>query len=392
MAMDMNFGNGFNRRRMGILALAGALAFQLGCAGTQQQRASNDDDVEYVWPLPPDPPRIKYVRSVHSEMDIGYEKTFAQKLTEALFGRTRMRALKKPLSTHVDRKGRLYVVDTGWRSVLIFDFENRRLEFLGTKGTGRLLRPLGITSDEKGYLYVTDPGGYRVMKYDSTWKYVSAFGGKNLLLRPSGIAVNSRLNRVYVVDTWMHHVKVFDSNTGKLLFVIGNDFPEAPEGVKAPPGTLDRYWNRGHAEGEFNFPTYIAIDSEGNVYVVDTLNFRVQVFNADGKFLRSFGEIGRAPGQFFRPKGIGIDSEDHIYVADAAFNNVQIFDKQGRLLLFFGTFGSGLADLRMPAGLFIDHKDRIYVVDQFNHRVQIYQYLGGGPSLEQEVITEKQRR
>ncbi|MDQ7062930.1 MAG: 6-bladed beta-propeller [candidate division KSB1 bacterium] len=385
-------GHGFSQRAISILVLAGALFLQFGCGGTQKGKISNDTDEEYVWPLPPDPPRIKYLRSVHSEMDIGYEKTFAQKMTEALFGRTRMRALKKPLSAHVDKKGRLYVVDTGWRSVLIFDFEKRRLKFLGTKGAGRLLRPLGIASDDEGYLYVTDPGGYRIMKYDSTWKFVKAFGGKNVLLRPSGIAVNSKLKRVYVVDTWMHQVRAFDSETGKLLFAIGNDLQEAPEGVTAPEGTLDRYWNRGHETGEFNFPTYIAIDSEGNIYVVDTLNFRVQVFNADGKFLRSFGEIGRAPGQFFRPKGIGIDSEDHIYVADAAFNNVQIFDKQGRLLLFFGTFGSGLADLRMPAGLYIDQKDRIYVVDQFNHRVQIYQYLGGGPSLEKEVITEKQRR
>ncbi len=374
---------------MAGMALAGGM-MALNCAGTNRPAPAETE--EYIWPLPPEPPRIKYIRSIHSELDVGYQKTLAQKISEAIFGRTRLRALKKPLSTHVDRAGRLYVVDTGWKSVVVFDFDRSRMDFLGTRGRGRLLNPLGITSDSEGNLYVADAGGARIMKYNKDLQFVTAFGGKTVLLRPTGMAVDTVRRRLYVVDTWLHQVKAFDYDSGKLLFTIGKDLPAAPDGVRAPEGTLDRYWNRGHDIGEFNFPTYIAVDKDGNIYVVDTLNFRVQIFSPEGRFLHTFGKVGRAPGQFFRPKGIGIDSEGHIYVADAAFNNIQIFDRQGRLLLFFGTFGSGLADLRMPAGLYIDKKDRIYVVDQFNLRVQVYQFLGGGPTRESELITEKERR
>jgi DNA-binding beta-propeller fold protein YncE len=128
------------------------------------------------------------------------------------------------------------------------------------------------------------------------------------------------------------------------------------------------------------------------LYVVDTLNFRVQIFTPNGKFIKTFGEIGNLPGNFYRPKGIGLDSEGHIYVSDASFSNVQIFDQDGRLLLSFGAFGSGLADLRLPAGLYINEHDQIYVVDQFNNRIQVYQFLGAKPVREKDLITKKERR
>ncbi len=345
----------------------------LSCAGTKKNTMPKPED--FVWPLPPAEPKIQFVKSIHSELALGPRKrSLARKIFEAFFGRPRLSALRKPLNVHVDKKDHLYVADSHWRKILIFDFKNKKLDILGKSGRGMLLNPLGVTTDDDGIIYVTDAGGQRVVLYNPDYSFRTAFGGKNVFVRPAGIAVNSKLNLIYVVDTWAHQVKVFDRKSHKYLFTIGR---HEKEGKKISQGSLDQTWNRSSDPGEFDFPTNIAIDSLGNIYIVDTMNFRVQVLDPRGHFLLSFGKIGNVPGTFSRPKGIALDNEGHIYVADAAFNNIQIFNKEGKLLLYFGSFGSGLADLRLPAGMYIDRHDRIYVADQLNHRIQVYQFLGG---------------
>ncbi len=374
------------------LALLAGLALVLlfsACAGSRESRPQEDAE-EFVWPLPPEQPRIRFVRSIHSELDVGQEKSLARKISEKIFGRSALRALRKPLAVHVDKQGRILVVDTGWHKVLIFDFANKRLEILGKKGSGRLLNPIGVTTDEQDRIYVTDAGGGRIMVYTPEGKFLHAFGGKTVLLRPAGIVINSELNRLYVVDTWAHQIKVFDKESGAFLFAIGRNEP-APDGdhAEVTGGALDQIWNRGSDPGEFRFPTFIAMDENGTLYVVDTLNFRVQIFSPEGKFIATFGEVGNMPGNMYRPKGISLDSDGHIYVADAAFSNIQIFDKDGRLLLNFGTFGSGTADMRLPADLYITKDDQIYVVDQFNHRIQVFEYLGAQQPGEKKPVTVK---
>lgn len=359
-----------------------------GCGGTRgSNNTANPED--FVWPLPPDPPKIKFVKSIHSEMDVGHKRSFVRRIYEAVFGRAPLRALKKPLVVHTDKSERILVVDSGWRKVLVFDFENNQLGVLGKSGRGRLLNPLGVTTDDNGQIYVADAGGQRIMIYDSEGKFLRAFGGKGILERPSGIAVNLKLGKIYVVDTWAHQIKVFDINSGNVLFTIGKKGEKTTNNIE---GALDYTWNRGDGPGEFRFPTQITIGPDGKLYIVDTLNFRIQIITALGEFVNMFGEVGNIPGTFYRPKGIGLDSEGHIYVSDAAFNNIQIFDTDGNLLLNFGSFGSGLADLRLPAGMHINDMDKIFVVDQFNNRIQVYQYLGGEPKKEKDLITEKERR
>jgi hypothetical protein len=102
-------------------------------------------------------------------------------------------------------------------------------------------------------------------------------------------------------------------------------------------------------------PTNIAAGPDGNLYVVETTNFRVQCFSAEGKPLRTVGQVGTGFGRFARPKGIAIDRAGRMYVGDAAFENVQLFDASGRLLLFFGQPGDGAEGLNLPAGVTMDY-------------------------------------
>jgi len=175
----------------------------------------------------------------------------------------------------------------------------------------------------------------------------------------------------------LHQVVVFNVS-GDLLTRIGRDEGEIRSSVdtsRNARGGTDVLENRGSAPGEFRFPSFATLDNNGRLYVTDQMNFRVQVFDAEGNFLNEFGKAGNVPGTFARPKGVALDSEGHIYVADAAFNNVQIFDAEGQILLAFGGMGFGEGELRLPTGIYLDGHDRIYVVDKLNSRIQAYEYL-----------------
>jgi len=92
---------------------------------------------------------------------------------------------------------------------------------------------------------------------------------------------------------------------------------------------------------------------------------------------KRFGKQGDRPGEFLRPKGVAIDSEGNYWVVDAAFNNVQIFSPKGELLMWVGQFGNVPGAFNLPLGIYIDKSQKVYVSDQLNHRVQIFQFMGG---------------
>jgi len=179
--------------------------------------------------------------------------------------------------------------------------------------------------------------------------------GEGVLKRPTGLALNPRSSELLVVDTLLSGILRFDLSTLAYKGILSGG---------------------GQAAGKLHYPTQVAVAPNGNIVVSDSLNFRVQVFSADGSFLREFGGAGDSPGRFARPRGVAVDSEGHIYVVDALFDNVQVFDEEGRLLLAFGSHGNGPGEFWLPAGIFIDSTDRIYVSDSSNHRVQVFRYLG----------------
>jgi DNA-binding beta-propeller fold protein YncE len=132
---------------------------------------------------------------------------------------------------------------------------------------------------------------------------------------------------------------------------------------------------RGDCDGCLLFPTFVAVDSGGNVYVSNTLNARIDVFDPDGKYLKRIGERGNSYGMFDKPKGVALDTFDNVYVVDSGWSNVQIFNQKGEVLLFFGGRGSNPGLLANPTGIAIDKRNRIYVADFLNYRVAVYQLV-----------------
>ena len=106
--------------------------------------------------------------------------------------------------------------------------------------------------------------------------------------------------------------------------------------------------------------------------MTDTLNARVQKFDAEGKFVKRFGERGNSWGMFDKPKGVASDSFGNLYVVDSGWSNIQMFNQKGQVLMFFGGRGPIPGMLQNPAPIAIDANNRIYVGDYLNHRVEVY--------------------
>ena len=124
--------------------------------------------------------------------------------------------------------------------------------------------------------------------------------------------------------------------------------------------------------GDFFNPFGVAVDSNKNLYVADTDNNRIQVFDSAGNFKFTFGSIGSGNSQFFSPFSIAVDNSQNIYVIDNGNNRVQVFDSAGNFKFKFGSSGSGNGQFSSPEGIGVDSSQNIYVADMLNHRVQIF--------------------
>ena len=110
----------------------------------------------------------------------------------------------------------------------------------------------------------------------------------------------------------------------------------------------------GTGEGQFNYPQGIAVDTLGNVYVVDAFNHRAQVFSSDGTFLGEWGGPGIGEGQFYYPQGIAVDTLGNVYVADAFNHRVQVLSSDGMFLREWGGLGIGEGQFNYPQGISVD--------------------------------------
>jgi sugar lactone lactonase YvrE len=309
--------------------------------------------VPRAWPAPPDPARIEFLNSFSRAADFGWKRSLWRKFVEWAMNETDPSVLQRPFSVAVDAQGCLLIADAGSGELKIFDSQKKSVKAIGGYKGKQFGMPVSVAVDDFRNIYVSDSGAGKVLKYSPQGKFLDTIGGQEgAFKRPASIAFNPVNHWLYVVDT-----------ARPRIFAYSTD------------GTLRlKFGERGAGPGQFNFPTFIAVDREGRLFVNDTLNFRIEVLTADGKFIGQFGEAGDGSGSINRPKGVALDSEGHVYVAEALFSCVQIFDQQGRFLLGFGEAGSGAGEFYIPAAITIDREDRIYVADPFQHRVEVFQY------------------
>ncbi len=313
--------------------------------------------VVLVYPPAPEEPRFFHERTIYSSADVVPEEAGAD-LRRFVTGEKRgADFLQKPYAVAVFR-GRIFVSDTASRYVRVFDVPAGRYSKIGDQeGPGGLLKPIGLDVDAAGNLYVADITQKAVVVFgpDGTFKRKV---GEQTFSRLTSVTVDPDGRRLYAVDIGgvqsdQHIVRMFDAVTGEHLMDIGR---------------------RGAGPGEFNLPRDLAIGKDGRLYVVDGGNFRVVVFDANGRYLHSFGSVGKQYGQFARPKEVAVDRDGNVYVVDAAFGNFQIFTPDGELLLFVGDRAErdGPGKFMLPSGIAVDEDGRVYMVDQWFRKIEVF--------------------
>ena len=139
-----------------------------------------------------------------------------------------------------------------------------------------------------------------------------------------------------------------------------------------------RAWGtKGSAEGEINGPSGLALDKEDRLYVVDHMNHRVQKFTGEGVFLSAFGSFGDGDGEFNLPWGITVAPSGEVYVADWRNNRIQRFTTEGEFIAKYGSSGDGEGEFERPTSVAVDADGYIYVCDWGNERLQVLDRDGG---------------
>jgi len=327
-----------------------------------------------LWPAEPEVPRYMYAGQLLGEANF---RTPGARAAEGLMGVLRAIAgvivgeatpieLARPQSGAVDAAGRIYVTDASRQAVFVFDPVVGKLDIWEkAEGLANFSAPVALAVGKdlaagKGLVYVTDAELGIVARLDAAGTAQRALG-RGVLKRPTGLALDAERGELYVSDTGAHDIKVLDL-AGTLKRVLGR---------------------RGEGEGEFNYPTHLAF-AEGELYVTDTMNSRIQVLDgASGAMRRTFGARGLYVGNLVRPKGVALDSERNVYVVESYYDHLLVFDRHGRFLMGIGGLGAESGKFYLPAGVWTDHLNRVFVADMFNGRVVLFQHLGGGADGEQ---------
>ncbi len=324
--------------------------------------------------------------------------------------------LRQPRGMSFDAQGLLHVVNSGNKRVEVFEVDAaaKTLRYIrsygaayapGGESTGAVIRGdmrgLAIDADQ-GWVYVVDGEGNRVHKFTTSGNHLLTWGGASTFSDGGREATVDGNGNVWVGDMPGFRVQVF-SPTGQRQFVYPDPpQPPPPGGFNGPRGVavdpsngdlfvsdtynfriqklasdgtpLAQWGTRGRAPFELNYARLVAVDPrDGSVVVADTDNHRVKKYDTSGTFLWEVGSGGAGPLQFKNPHGIDVGPDGTVYVADTQNNRVQVLTEDGAFVRQFGTPGTGDGQMRRPRGVVADDATgEIYVADAIRDDVQVF--------------------
>ena len=340
-------------------ALAGLAAFLTGCATPAARKLPEP----VFFPRPPAEPRLQYLTGISSEGDLGGGPS---RFTAYIVGTPpAQHPILKPYGLAF-KDHQLFVCDTGLSGIDILDFDKKTLRYFTPAHEGQLYTPVNIAVDHDGTRYVADSARGQVLIFGADGQYRAAMGdwtggtparshmggasaapagdsngqpaeGNGVgQMKPTDVVIAG--DRLYVTDLKGHCVRVYNKESRRELFTVPRD--AAPDDKRV----------------QLYSPVNMALDAKGRLYVCDIGAFRVQQYDQDGHYLKTFGAgVGDRPGEFARPKGVAVDRDGRLYVVDAAAQVVQMFDEDGKLLMYFGEPGGSEASLDLPAKVIVDY-------------------------------------
>ena len=231
--------------------------------------------------------------------------------------------------------GTIFVSDYDNHKIHVFDAERKFAKSFGQQGAkeSQLQNPMGVTITTEGLLYVAHNNGVDVLTYDGVCVRQIGCG---TLKYPWDVTVHN--GGVFVADNGNHRVAVF-SQDGKLIRTIGS---------------------QGTGPGQFISPTGVAISPDGELYVSECSNGRIQVLTPQGVYIREFGK-----GQLSNQHKLLFSGDKHVLVADHSNHRVAVFNQDGALV-------SSLPCANYPVGLAVDQKGDLLVACFGGKCVQIF--------------------
>jgi tripartite motif-containing protein 71 len=330
-----------------------------------------------------------------------------------------------PSGVALHPSGMLYVSDMYNHRVQKFDINGNFITKWGQYGSylGEMAAPSGL-SFSKEELYVVDTVNHRVQVFDSDGNYLFQFGrhpiaphdGQGRLHYPMSIASSPSGDLVVVCEKFEGRCQAFNTDKVKQSYTQVNEsawwdkYPwfhyrtsltimpqqhlqgDLKEKIVMSEEELHRivvmeisekprqtlmFGRYGSNPGEFNLPQGAHEDPWGNIWVSDTLNNRLQVFDSKGNLSKVIGEAGSGPGQFKLPGELVIDSNGTVYVSDIGNGRIQVLDKDGKFLRAWGTPGTQPGQFYYAIGIALGPKeDTVYTLELFNPRVQAFDTKG----------------
>ena len=313
------------------LSLLAALACLLTACATQKELPKGP----FFFPPPPDEPRIQFLTGFGDSSVIETPSSFAIVLAGTQ-KRDDIITLTKPRGIAAYRQN-IYVSDTINETVYRINLVTKKFEALkGDAGSVKLKKPVELTVDEEGKLYVVDSSRKEILVYTAEGDFLRIMG-KSLDMKPVAVAVDRQY--LYVLDIAHNSIKILDKNRGDLINEIGTGTSEV-SALALPVGiTLDKegliyttnvgsgkvlkfdrdghnllsFGKIGDGFGMFTRPKGIAVSDDGIMYIVDAGFQHVQLYSPEGKLLMFLGNPGLPRGSLNLPAGIFITRDNIEY-------------------------------------------------------------------------------